>query len=259
MVLRRCALWLLVVSACATLFAGNPPTPTTDTDFAARARTALQEARARYQVDPRDGTNAWQFAHACFDVAEFATNSAERAAIAQQGIAACRQVLGRESNSAPAHYYLGMNLGQLARTRGLGALKLVTQMQSEFSRARDLDQGFDHGGPDRCLGLLYRDAPAVASIGSRTKARRHLRRAADLAPDFPENRLNLIETYLQWNDRNGARRELKALEEAWPDARTSLTGAAWAASWADWEQRLRTVEKKAEEPSRALEAPSQKH
>ena len=39
--------------------------------------------------------------------------------------AACRQALAQGSNSAPAHYYLGMNLGQLARTRGLSALKLV--------------------------------------------------------------------------------------------------------------------------------------
>ena len=90
-----------------------------------------------------------------------------------------------------------MNLGQLARTKGLGALKLVNQMEHEFTRARDLDEQLDWAGPDRNLGLLYRDAPAIGSIGSRTKAREHLKRAVELAPQYPENRLNLIEAYLQ--------------------------------------------------------------
>src|SRR5438132_12182095 len=106
-----------------------------------------------------------------------------------------------------------MNQGQLARTRGLGALKIVDEMQREFIIARDLDAHFDHGGPERNLGLLYRDAPSLGSIGNRNKARVHLQRAAELAPEYPENRLNLIEAYLKWSDRNGARRELKALED----------------------------------------------
>ncbi|MCX6930190.1 MAG: hypothetical protein NT154_44320 [Verrucomicrobia bacterium] len=59
---------------------------------------------------------------------------------ADQGIAACRLAIMRETNSAPAHYYLGLNLGQLARTKGLGALKLVDQMEREFNRAHDLDE-----------------------------------------------------------------------------------------------------------------------
>ena len=36
-------------------------------------------------------TAAWQFGRACFDLAEFATNNTERASLAEQGIAACRQ------------------------------------------------------------------------------------------------------------------------------------------------------------------------
>src|SRR5204863_9133981 len=99
------------------------------------------------------------------------------------------------------HYYLGMNLAQLAQTKMLGALKIVTQMEREFSIVRDLDEEFDQAGADRNLGLLYRDAPAIGSIGSRGKARQHLEHAVKLAPPSPENRLNLIETYLKWGER----------------------------------------------------------
>jgi tetratricopeptide (TPR) repeat protein len=227
-------------------------------ESAARAKRTFWEARSRHEAAPRNSEAAAEFARACFDRAEFATNSAERAEIAEQGIAACRDLIAREPKLAPAHYFLGMNLGQLARTRGLSALKLVDQMQREFTIARDLDEQFDFAGPDRNLGLLYRDAPSVASIGSRTKARRHLQRANELAPGYPENGLNLIEAYLEWSDRNGALRELKALEEIWPSARKKLTGDTWTAAWIDWEQRLQKARKKIEAPRKGIESPREK-
>jgi len=227
-------------------------------DFAAAAKKNFWETQAQYKKLPENSQAAWQFARACFDVADYSTNSAERAKIAEQGIAACRRLIARESNSAPAHYYLGMNLGQLAQTKGLAALKIVNEMEREFSLARALDEHFDLAGPDRNLGLLYRDAPSFGSIGSRTKARRHLLRAAELAPDYPENRLNLIESYMKWGDSNGVQRELKALDELWPRARMALAGATWAPSWADWEQRLKKIKKKVGEASRTIEAPRQK-
>ena len=148
-----------------------------------------------------------------------------------------------------------MNLGQLARTRGFSALKLVSQMQRSFLRAHDLDERLDWAGPDRNLGLLYADAPTIGSIGSRPRAREHLKRAAELAPQYPENRLNLIEAYLKWGEANNAQRELAALVGLWANARTAFNGEAWAASWADWEPRLKKLQKRIEAPPKPLEAP----
>ena len=233
---------------CLGLFAGINHTRAApasgETNFAADANQTFQEAQARYQQAPEELTNAWKYARACFDLAELATNKTERASLAERGIAASQQALARDSNSAPANYYLGMNLGQLARTRGLSALKLVNQMRNAFARARDLDERFDWAGPDRNLGLLYRDAPSIISIGSRSQAREHLQRATKLAPLYPENRLNLIESYLKWGEANSAQRELAALEDLWPRARTNFVGEAWAASWADWEPRLKKLQKR---------------
>ena len=237
---------------------------TTQAGFAATANPAaaankkFQDARMRYRKEPRNAEAAWQFARACFDLADLATNNSQRVEVAEEGIAACEHLLSRDPRSAPGHYYLGMNLGQVAQTRGIGALKLVTEMEREFGAARDLDSSFDYAGPDRNLGLLYREAPSIISIGSRTRAKRHLQRAVELAPDYPENRLNLIEAFLQWNDRNAARNELKPLEELLPRARATFAGEAWAGSWADWEERLRKIRKKVEEPSKALPSPRQK-
>lgn len=224
-------------------------------DFGGRARRAYSEAQDKYAKATKDKELGWQFARACFDVADFSTNSAERADFAEKGIAACNQVLATDRDSAVAHYYLGMNLGQLAQTRGVGALKLVDQMEREFRMARELDEKLDYGGPDRNLGLLYRDAPSWISVGSRSRATRHLLRAAELAPDYPENRLNLLESYIKWSDRNGIKRELKQLEELWPRARKEFISSQWELSWADWTQRWEQAKKKLGQPSRTIESP----
>lgn len=243
----------LGLGAAATATRADPASA--ETDFAAHAKRAFQEAQARYRSAPGKMAAAWGFAQTCFDLAEFATNKTERASVAEQGIAASQQAIAHESNSAPGYYYLGMNLGQLARTKGLGALKLVSQMQTAFARARDLDEHLDWAGPDRNLGLLYRDAPSITSVGSRSKAREHLQRAAELAPQYPENRLNLIESYLQWGESNKAQRELTALQALWPSTRTNFVGEAWAASWADWDPRLQKLQKRIEAPQKSLGTP----
>ena len=232
--------------------------PAAETEFAARAERSFQEAQARYQEAANDATNAWQFGRACFELAEYATNHTQRASLAEKGIKLCRLAVVRETNSAPAHYYLGMNLGQLARTKGLGALRLVDQMEREFLRARALDEHIDCAGPDRHLGQLYHNAPVFGSVGSRTRAREHLKRAVELAPVYPENRLDLVEAYMSWGERTSAHRELQALEANWAAARTNFVGESWAANWADWEPRLEKLRKKIEEPAKPLATPREK-
>jgi hypothetical protein len=220
-------------------------------EFTARAQEKYVAAQESYLAQPANAEAAWRFAQACFDRAEYATNNAERAATAQEGIAACRELLARNVRIAPAHHYLAMNLGQLARTKTLGALKIVDEMEREFKMARALDEHLDYAGPDRCLGLLYLEAPRIASIGNRSKARQHLLRAIALAPDYPDNRLNFAEACLKWTDYHLAKRELKALDEAWPRARANFTCLDWEASWLDWETRLQRLRKNIEEQTKA--------
>ncbi len=213
--------------------------------FMVRAEKEFHRTEIRFQSDGGNPTNGWQFARACYDYADFATDDVQRATIAVQGIAACRQLIARDLKSEPAHYYLAMNLGQLARTELIGALKLVKEMEAEFKTAETLDSHFDFAGPERNLGLLYREAPGwPASIGSKRKARDWLERAARLAPDYPENHLNLVETYLRWKEPARAKAELKALDSLWPDAQTNFTGEIWERSWDDWSVRREDARKK---------------
>ena len=229
--------------------------------FAARAVTEYYRVLLQFQSHTNDPVAAWQFARACYDLNDFVTNNAGRADLANGGIVASRQAIAHDSNSAPAHYYLAIELGQLADTkRNLAAYKMVREMEHEFKTADDLDEYFDYAGPARCLGLLYRDAPGwPMSIGSRHKAREWLERAVKLAPDYPENRLNLVESYRQWMELETARKELKLLDALWPAAQTNFTGEAWERNWCDWSMRRDAVRKSLEEAVAPLKPPNRPH
>jgi len=208
--------------------------------YAARAEKEFLRTQAQFQSATNNTTNAWHFARACFDFSELATNKTQRADLARLGIAACHQVLVREPKSAPAHYYLAMNYGELADAEApsLAAYKLVHEIEREFKTAAELDEHFDFAGPVRNLGLLYLQAPGwPLSVGSKRKAREWLERAASLAPDYPESLLNLAEAQLQWQQAGEAEKTLQKLDACWPVALMKLTGAAWEPSWDDWHRR----------------------
>ena len=212
--------------------------------FVAHAQRVFLATQARHQADPTNADASCEFARACFDRAEFAETKGQRADLAEKGIAVCRALLARETNSAAGHYLLGMNLGQLARTKLLGALKIVDEMEREFKTASQLDQDLDHAGPERNLGLLYLNAPSIGSIGNRKKARYYLQQAVHLAPDFPENRLNLAEACLQWHEYHTAQHQLDELEKALPRAHKQFTGEKWTACWWDWNKRIEAIKQK---------------
>ena len=211
-----------------------------DRVFIAHAEKEFHRTQKLFEADLKNSTNAWQFASACFERADLATNAASRAESARRGIATSQQLLAREPQSAPGHYYLAMNFGQLAEAEApsLAAYKLVHEVEREFKAATALDEKFDFAGPPRCLGLLYRDAPGwPLSIGNKKKAKEFLERAAVIAPDYPENFLNLAESHLRWHERDEAQAAFKKLDALWQSAQTNLVGEAWAKSWHDWSWR----------------------
>jgi tetratricopeptide (TPR) repeat protein len=208
----------------------------------ARPQRLYAEAGARWRKETNSVEAAWRFGRAAFDLAELATNDTRRAALANEGIDACRRAIALDPKSAGAHYYLGLNYGQLAQTKLLGALKLVEQMEAAWKTTIALDPKFDYAGGHRTLGVLYRDAPGwPTSIGSRAKAREHFKKAMELSPDYPGNRLSLLEAYAKWGEKKSVQDQAGATEEFLKTARTRLTGEEWALDWQDWDKRWQTI------------------
>lgn len=218
--------------------------------IAAATRRALADyahTRRRFLEATNDPVLAWTFARACFDCADRASNNVQRASFSQEGITAAERALTINPKLGPAWFYLGLNQGQLARTRKLTALGLLGDIENSWTKAIQFEAAFDFAGPHRSLGVLYRDAPGwPLSLGNRSKARRHLEKAAQIAPDYPENELCLLESYLEWGDKAAAKARLPAARKAMETSRTQLTGPAWEVSWHDWNHRLEVVKQKLE-------------
>lgn len=213
------------------------PAPTLE-----QAHTWHMLARSNYLHGPSNATSAWQFAEATFEWAEYATNDTQRASLAEEGIAAAQYAIEHAPRIAAGYFYLAMNKGQLARTRTLGALPLVKEMEKAFLRAIELDPWFDHAAPHRSLGMLYLDAPGwPASIGSKSKARKHLERAVALAPGYPTNHLTLMDAYLRWGEKSAFRTALIRHRRLLPEAREKLNGEKWQNSWRTWDREWRAI------------------
>jgi len=178
------------------------------------------------------------FCRLAYDLAAAQSKDPERARITQLAIAAAKASLSNNPASAPTHYYLALNLGELARTKSLGALQIVPRIRDSLESARALDESLDHGGPDRTLGLLYLEAPGwPTSIGSRDKAKAHFLRALQIAPEYPGNHLGLAEALLRWRDLDEARARLRSLDAVWTNARARLSGPRWQSNWLEWTTR----------------------
>ena len=144
--------WFFTTLAGMTVLSTQATPP--PVDVPAVIERNYEAARSLHTKNPDDDQAAWQFGRACFDRAEFSRDDAERAHLANEGMTACRNVIIHQPKLAYGHYYLGMNLAQLARTKLLGALPLLSQMENEWKAALALDEKMDHAGPDRYVGLL---------------------------------------------------------------------------------------------------------
>jgi tetratricopeptide (TPR) repeat protein len=231
---------LLILSALTFqhIWAAETPAATGGAD-STRARIESAYAAAETAVQKTNSVERlWQFGRAAFDRAAITEREKSKAQFAEAGLTACRAAIQQDPASAPAHYYLALCLGELARTKTLGALRLVRSVEKSFLTVRTLDETFDYAGADRGLGLLYLEAPGwPTSIGDRKKSRTHLERAVALAPNYPDNRLSLLELLIRIKDHRAASTELEAIEALWPKAREKLSGDAWRDAWVEWESR----------------------
>jgi tetratricopeptide (TPR) repeat protein len=211
----------------------------------ANSEKAYLPVKESFTTNRNDFETCWKMARACFDMAEYATNSSQRVAFGTEGIAAAKQAIALKPESGVAHYYLGLTIGQVARVKRFSALHLVDEMEGELLKALRLDQNVDNAGPDRSLGLLYRDAPGwPISVGSKDKAMYHLARAVRLAKDHPDNQLSLLEAYVRWADKKTITNYLTNVEAVFKKAKAAPPGPNAEADWFDWDLRMKQIREK---------------
>ena len=213
-----------------------------------RASAIYQQARSNYMAFPASAEVAARLSRACFEFAELSTDNQARSALAEEGIGAARFATTNAPHLGAGYLYLGLNQGELARTKLLGALPLLRQMEKALLRASELDAQLDYAGADRSLGQLYLEAPGwPASIGNKKKARAHLSQSIKLVPDYPDNHLSFMEALVRWNEKEPLSTAIKTYRELLPQARKKYAGIEWDQAWHDWEERWQAILKASDE------------
>jgi hypothetical protein len=145
-------------------------------------------------------------------VTEETDEGATRLADAKRGRALADAALKTYPESGGAHYLAAYLTALEAQNDRVRALSLVPVIEREALAAAEFHPKVDHGGPDRMLGELYLRAPGLpVSVGDSEKAVVHYRRARDHDPDYPENRLGLVEALMADDEFKEACDELRDL------------------------------------------------
>ncbi len=160
-----------------------------------------------------------RIAYAYYYKGHFATAKAEQDRLFSAGIDAAQRAIARAPRSLWGNYWYAGNTGTLGVVRGIRAsMKGIEPMHRALTIALDIDEHFYHAGPHRTSGRLFHKAPGwPISIGDKKKARHHLERAVEIAPDFFHNRIFLAELFLTLRDKARAREQLDWLIAATAD------------------------------------------
>ena len=193
---------------------------------------ALEEGRSRAGGDVE---LAWRAARAAAALAgDPDVARARRLELAARGVEHARAALAAAPDTAPAHYYLAINLGlraqALAATGATGGLETVPAIADAARSVIRLSPGYDHAGAFRLLGmLLVRAPPWPASIGDVAEGVRNLEEAVRRDGDFPLNHLLLAEGLIEAGEYARAHSEIDLVLAAPPEGEWGRIGARWRA------------------------------
>ena len=143
-----------------------------------------------------------------------------------------RSAVKLDNKRVEGHFYLGVALGTLADVeRGLSAFGRIKEMKVELLRAIALDETFDEAGPHRTLGQLLLEAPGEPiSVGNAAAAAKHIKRAVELSPNYPENQIVLALLLRSQRDTKGATTAAQKVLDAKPWQGKEDEDAKWKAA-----------------------------
>jgi tetratricopeptide (TPR) repeat protein len=150
-----------------------------------------------HTLDPKSYEAAWKAARAAAWLAdELYNDKTKRAHYSGVGRDYAKAAIEANPNGVEGHYYSGINTGLWVTTEVIGAKFDAPKVRDAAKKASQIDPKFDSGGPYRLLGAVYANAPPwPASIGDTEKGVDYLKKALDIAPNYPLNSLLLGDAY----------------------------------------------------------------
>jgi tetratricopeptide (TPR) repeat protein len=160
---------------------------------------------------------AWRMGRAFFFLGQEAESLAEARVYHERGAEAGERAVEMKPSRVEGHFWLGVNLGCLARLRNsFRAFGYALRARRLLRRAVQLDSAYHAAGPLRVLARLQHKLPLLLG-GGQKRARANFERAIHLAPANTVTRLYYAELLIEMGDIKRARNELESLLNAAPD------------------------------------------
>lgn len=154
-------------------------------------QNALVAYDRAHTLDPKNYEAAWKASRASAWLADdLYDDKTKRAHYSGVGRDYGKAATDLKPDGVEGWYYYGINTGLWATTETVGAKLDAPKMRDAEKKAAQLDPKFAHGGAYRALGALYTHAPPwPASFGDSGTGVDYMKKALQVAPDYPQNNL----------------------------------------------------------------------
>ncbi len=134
------------------------------------------------------------------------------------GIHYAEECLEKNPEEAICLYYQALNTGTYIQNHIPNFQRGLRKMVESCEKLITLQPDYEQGGCYRVLGNIYAKAPSF-SLSSKGVTQdldlsvEYLRKAVEIAPDYPLNRLFLARSLEEIDDKMGAREQLEAFDK----------------------------------------------
>lgn len=193
----------------------------------------------------RVNLNSEQLVEAARDAAYSSIKTSKRAeakAAAESGMEYSERCIAAAPDEPGCYYWRAVNTGLYYKIHVIGYQRGVKKMIADCQKVISKDPNYDHAGAYRMLGEIFTQLPATGGaadsiVRDLPKAEEYLRKAVQIADDYPENHIALAATLLA--------------EDKFEESIAALTNARKLApkwkhdvSYNDWSDTMLALEKK---------------
>lgn len=168
---------------------------------------------------------------------------------AKLGIASANACIEKTPDMTACYYWRAVNTGLYYKIRIIGYQDGIKKMISDCEKIISLDPKYANAGAYRMLGEIYTQLPQTGAhpdsvVRDLTLAEENLKRAVELAPDYPENHLALADALYGQMKITEAISHLDKAKQLSPLWKTDISYDEWTNNIGELQKKLAKAVKK---------------
>jgi tetratricopeptide (TPR) repeat protein len=176
----------------------------------ANERKALDLLERALNISPYSYPLLWRTARALYYTGD-GVDAKQRLAYYERGIDIGTRAVDAVPDGVEGHFWLAANYGGYCREKGgLPAFRTVKKVRAGMETVLRLNDGYEDGSAYTALGEIDRQLPGLFG-GNLKRSISYLEQGLKIAPNNPEMKTALAESYLEANRKVDARRQLEEL------------------------------------------------